>query len=144
MQGWNQHRISQRDGPNRSPEDMFGFDMLVRGIRGDSVDQFAMSDEELEVFGVDWEGLQDETLLRALRRNYAHEEGSSTWHGRHGPPPNLNEVQVDPPSGIVTTDQIRSLDDALQHIPQSSEQVDVVNLWTTALAYVRTLYPREF
>ncbi|KAE9396093.1 hypothetical protein BT96DRAFT_958279 [Gymnopus androsaceus JB14] len=131
---WNQHCISQRDGPSRSPEDMFGFDMLVRGIRGDSVDQFAMTDEELE----------DETLLQALRQNYVHEEGTSTWHGWHGPPPSLNEVQVDPPSTRLTADQIQSLDDALQHIPHSSEQADVTHLWVTALAYACTLYPNEF
>ncbi|KAE9384200.1 hypothetical protein BT96DRAFT_960925 [Gymnopus androsaceus JB14] len=126
VRSWNQHCIRQRDGPNRSPEDMFGFDMLVRGMRGDS------------------EGLQDETLLRALHRNYANEEETSTWHGRHGPPPNLNEVQVDPPSGLLTADQIRGLDDALQHITRSSEQAYVVDLWVTALAHVRTLYPHEF
>ncbi|KAJ3965403.1 hypothetical protein EV361DRAFT_785815, partial [Lentinula raphanica] len=52
VEAWNCHRISQRrgDGPARSPEDMWGFNMLSQGIRGDSVDQFVMSDDELEVF----------------------------------------------------------------------------------------------
>ncbi|KAJ3817242.1 hypothetical protein F5880DRAFT_1493254 [Lentinula raphanica] len=56
-EGWNCHSLSQRhsDGPTRSPEDLFGFDMLTHGLRGDSLDQFTMSDEELKVFGVDWE-----------------------------------------------------------------------------------------
>lgn len=116
--------------------------MLVQGMRGDLVDQFSMSDEELEVFGVDWEGLQDETLLQALHRNYAQEEGTSTWHGYHGPPPNLNHMQVDLPSGLLTADQIQSLNNALQHITQNSEQAGVVNLWVTA--YVHILYPQEF
>lgn len=31
---WNQHRIQIRHGPNRSPADMFGFDMLALGVRG--------------------------------------------------------------------------------------------------------------
>ncbi|KAJ3717149.1 hypothetical protein C8R42DRAFT_566798, partial [Lentinula raphanica] len=99
MGGWNCHRVSQRrgNGPARSPEDMWGFDMLANGLRGDPVDQYAMSDAELEVFGVDWEGLQDETLLQSLRRNYAHEQGLNTWLGRSGPPEHLNEVRVDPP-----------------------------------------------
>ena len=118
--------------------------MHVHGLRGDSLDQFAMSDEELEVFGVDWEGLQDETLLRSLRRNYAHEEGSSTWLGRHGPPSNLNEVQVDPPSGLMTADEIQGMDMALASIRRSSEEGDVVQLWRSALIYVRTLYPDAF
>lgn len=112
-------------------------------MRGDSVDQFSMSDDELEVFGVDWEGLQDETLLRALRRNYANEEGS-TWHGRQGPSPVLHEVRVDPPSGPLTTTQIRELDTVIQSIPRTSEQGDVMNLWVTALAHVRMLYPHRF
>lgn len=62
-ESWNNHRVSQRLGPARSPEDMFVFDSLVNGVRGDEIGQFTMTDEELEVFGVDWEGLQDETLL---------------------------------------------------------------------------------
>lgn len=33
-QSWNEHKIEIRDGPNRSPSDMFGFDMLVHGLRG--------------------------------------------------------------------------------------------------------------
>lgn len=145
-ESWNHHRISQRhgQGPSRSPEDMFGFDMLVHGLRGDSPDQFSMSDEELEVFGVDWEGLQDDTLLRSLRRNYAHEDGSNTWFGRHGPPPNLTEVRVDPPLGILNVEQILALDTALQHIPRGSEHNNIVALWTSALAYARTLEPNEF
>ncbi|KAJ3841308.1 hypothetical protein F5878DRAFT_650604 [Lentinula raphanica] len=102
-EAWNCHRISQRhgDGPTRSPEDMWGFDMLVHGVRGDPIDQFAMSDEELEVFGVDWEGLRDDDLLRSLRQNYVHEQGSNTWLGRHGPPERLNEVEVLPPSVVA-------------------------------------------
>ncbi|KAJ3762574.1 hypothetical protein EV360DRAFT_92379 [Lentinula raphanica] len=96
VEGWNCHRISQRrgDGPARSPEDMWGFDMIVHGIRGDSLDQYSMTDAELEVFGVDWEGLGDETLLQSLRRNYAHEQGSNTWLGQLGPPQQLNEVRL--------------------------------------------------
>lgn len=34
MGAWNEHRIQIRNGPNRSPADLFGFDMLVHGARG--------------------------------------------------------------------------------------------------------------
>ncbi|KAJ3902573.1 hypothetical protein F5879DRAFT_805174 [Lentinula edodes] len=142
-ESWNSHRISQRCGPARSPEDMFVFDSLVNGVRGDNLDQFAMTDEELEVFGVDWEGLQDETLLRTLRTNYAR-EGSGSWLGHRGPPPDLNEVAVSPPSTLLTQEQIALLDQQLhQHIRLPREQ-EVVQLWIDALAISRTMYPDEF
>ena len=37
VEAWNQHRIQIRNGPNRSPADLFGFDMLVHGIHGDQL-----------------------------------------------------------------------------------------------------------
>ncbi|KAJ7670247.1 hypothetical protein B0H17DRAFT_1209474 [Mycena rosella] len=57
-QSWNQHRLQIRHGPNRSPTDMFVFDMLVNGVRGNQlpVDE-VLNEEELEVYGIDWEGL---------------------------------------------------------------------------------------
>ncbi|KAF8824944.1 hypothetical protein HHX47_DHR7000552 [Lentinula edodes] len=143
-ESWNSHRVRKNNGPSRSPEDRFGFDMFVQGFRGEALDQFAMSDEELEVFGIDWEGLEDEVLLRSLRKNYAHEDGTSTWLGRHGPPPNLNEVIVDPPSDLLTSEQLDALNMALRHIPRGSELGQIVDLWTNALAYVRTIYPGYF
>ncbi|KAJ3832819.1 hypothetical protein F5878DRAFT_547592 [Lentinula raphanica] len=143
---WNCHRVSQRqgDGPARSPEDLWGFDMLAHGLRGDSLDQFAMSDEELEVFGVDWEGLRDDALLNSLRQNYAHEQGINTWFGQHGPPPQLNMVEVEPPSGSMTADDIQRMDGELDSFPQSSNEDDVVNLWRAALIHARTSYPHVF
>ncbi|KAJ3976241.1 hypothetical protein EV361DRAFT_790771 [Lentinula raphanica] len=146
-EGWNSHRITQgRDsnGPNRSPEDMWGFDMLVHGMRGDSLDQHRMTDEELEVFGVDWDGLQDNLLLDSLRSNYAHEEGTSTWLGRHGPPENLNEVQVDPPSGPLTMEEIQGLDILTGPTSNVFGEENIVQLWCTAIIYCHNLYPEIF
>ncbi|KAJ3868130.1 hypothetical protein EV359DRAFT_70730 [Lentinula novae-zelandiae] len=101
-ESWNNH------------QDMFGFDMITNGLRGESLDEVAMTDEELEVFGLDWEGLRDEALLQSLRRNYSN-EGSSSWLGQRGPPPELNQ--------------------GFAHGPQVE---DVVHLWTTALAIARS------
>ena len=78
-ESWNQHRIQIRDGPNRSPADMFGFDMLVHGVRGDQLPEEELSEEELEVYGVDWEGLLDEWLLQSQRANNQWVRG-----GTHG------------------------------------------------------------
>ncbi|KAJ3770384.1 hypothetical protein FB446DRAFT_647046 [Lentinula raphanica] len=146
VEAWNCHRISQRrgDGPARSPEDMFGFDMLTQGLRGDSLDQFSMSEEELEVFGVDWEGLQDSVLLRSLRRNYAHEQGSSTWFGQCGPPDQLNEVEVEPPSDSMTADDARLMEEVLRSVPRGFDEGAVANLWRAALVHARTTHPHAF
>src|SRR6202050_19966 len=74
-ESWNHHRIQIRDGPNRSPADMFGFDMLVHGVRGDQLPDKDLSEEELEVYGVDWEGLHDEWLLNSQQANNPISEG---------------------------------------------------------------------
>ena len=53
-QAWNHHRIQIPNGPNHSPADMFGFDMLVHGVRGYQLPtppDVPLSDEDLEVFG---------------------------------------------------------------------------------------------
>ncbi|KAF9064571.1 hypothetical protein BDP27DRAFT_1333267 [Rhodocollybia butyracea] len=142
-EGWNNHRISQRNAPARSPEAMFGFDMLVYGMRGDSLDQFTMSDEELEVFGVDWEGLQDETILRSLRKNY-QDDGAGSWLGHRGPPPELSEVVVDPPSNSLTADQVASLDQQLVNFVREPQEAAVALLWANALAVARTMRPDIF
>ncbi|KAJ3884750.1 hypothetical protein GG344DRAFT_60180 [Lentinula edodes] len=136
-ESWNNHRISQRNAPSRSPEDMFGFDMITNGLRGESLDEVAMTDEELEVFGLDWEGLRDEALLRSLRRNYSN-EGSSSWLGQRGPPPELNQVVVNPPPDLFMPEQLAHMDEQLQGFARGPQVEDVVHLWTTALAIARS------
>lgn len=138
-QSWNQHRIQIRDGPNRAPADMFGFDMFVHGVRGDQLPaEEQLAEEELEVYGVDWEGLHDERLLQSQRQNNSGNEGWSSWVGHVGPPEHLNEVSVDPPSDSLQTSQVEILDQALQPWYERMEHPDdsdIVALWITALAF---------
>ncbi|KAJ6501015.1 hypothetical protein DFH09DRAFT_1252122 [Mycena vulgaris] len=116
-QSWNQHRIQIRHGPNRSPADMFVFDMLVNGVRGNQLPaEKNLSEEELEVYGIDWAGLRDDTLLASQRENNPMSEGATSWIGRVGPPPLSN----------------LSSDD------------DCIILWTNALAYSRLIRPDIF
>ncbi|KAJ7026741.1 hypothetical protein C8F04DRAFT_1238490 [Mycena alexandri] len=97
-QSWNEHQIQIRNGPNRSPADMFYFDTLVHGAHGHAL-AADLSEEELEVYGVNWEGLHDDTLLQSQRENNAEETGWTSWLGRVGPPEHLNEVPVESPQG---------------------------------------------
>ncbi|KAF6744448.1 hypothetical protein DFP72DRAFT_993358 [Ephemerocybe angulata] len=148
-ESWNHHRIQIRDGPNRSPADMFGFDMLVHGIRGSQLpnpnNEPLDSVEELEVFGVDWDALRNDQLLQSLRANNSRTEEGTSWVGRTGPPPNLNEVPVNPPDppphpldrpddfSLQLTHWIRSMED-------EGRQLTIEALWTLALATARNVF----
>ncbi|KAJ7181273.1 hypothetical protein C8R46DRAFT_986417 [Mycena filopes] len=145
-QSWNQHRIQIRRGPNRSPADMFVFDMLVNGVRGNQLPDDAMSEEELEVYGIDWEGLRDNTLLDSQRHNNPTAEGATSWIGRIGPPAlaDLSSVIVEPPPGTLEEDEVNTLFNAIQHLLGSAEDDDCIALWLFALAHVRVVRPDLF
>ena len=142
---WNQHRIQIQDGSNRSPADMFGFDMLVHGVRGERLPaDDDLGEEELEVYGVDWEGLHDEQLLRSQRANNHMSEGWNSWIGHIGPPNNLNEVSVNPPVGSLLPHEVIALDQTLQTWMGSPNDTDIIALWTHALVYVQAMYNQYF
>jgi hypothetical protein len=71
--------------------------MITNGIRGDFIND-SLSDEELEIYGIDWASYCDEQVLRSVREN-ATSEPASLWIGQAGPPPNLNEVPLNAPVG---------------------------------------------
>ncbi|KAJ7238332.1 hypothetical protein B0H12DRAFT_1025815 [Mycena haematopus] len=145
-QSWNQHRIQIRRGPNRSPADMFVFDMLVNGVRGNQLPDDQLSDEELEVYGIDWEGLRDDTLLESQRRNNPSAEGATSWVGRIGPPAlaDLSSVIVEPPAGTLTDEELTDLYNAVGHLIGSADDDDCIAAWTLALARVRVIRPDIF
>ncbi|KAJ6481519.1 hypothetical protein C8R47DRAFT_982430 [Mycena vitilis] len=146
-QSWNQHRIQIRDGPNRSPADMFVFDMLANGVRGNQLPaEEVLSEEELEVYGIDWAGLRDDDLLASQRANNSMGEGASLWVGRVGPPPlgDLSSVVVEPPAGLLEEGQDVYLYNSVVHLLGSAQDEDCINVWTTALAHARSIRPDIF
>jgi hypothetical protein len=143
-ESWNQHRIQIRDGPNQSPADLFGFDMFVHGVRGDQLPDSDMTNEELEVFGVDWEALQDEHLLHSQQTNNSDVEGWTSWVGQVGPPANLSEVVVEPPTGPMHATEVQVLQANLEAWIGSPNDEDVVALWVHGLAFAHILYPNLF
>ncbi|KAJ7504931.1 hypothetical protein B0H11DRAFT_1709235 [Mycena galericulata] len=138
MGAWNEHKIQIRNGPNRSPSDMYGFDRLVHGVRGHAVPE-DLPEDELEVYGVDWEGLHDEALLQSQRSNNGSESGWTSWLGRIGPPEHLKEVPVEPPQGPFGPQELEALDNAISVWRGLASDSDVVALWINALACCRTL-----
>jgi hypothetical protein len=146
-ESWNHHRIQIRRGPNRSPIDMFVFDMLVHGVRGDQINQEPtneMSEEELEVFGIDWEGLADDTILESRHANNGIGEGWSSWVGRVGPPTDLNEVRLESPHAPLHPEQIVALDRALSQWTNSQSMEDIASTWFHALSIARVTCPDLF
>ena len=141
-ESWNFHRVQIRGGPNRSPADLFGFDMFVHGVRGDQLPagEVDLTDEELEVYGVDWEGLQDERLLHSQRANNTLHEGWSSWIGRAGPPENLNNIVVDPPSELLLPHEVEVLDQVTWNVEAEGPRLaDVINTWNHGLGYARAI-----
>lgn len=144
IQAWNQLRLQIRDGPNRSPADMFGFDMLVHGIRGHQlIDDINLSPDELEVYGIDWEALRDDRLLSSRQENNPHYEDGSSWL-QVGPPANMNEVTVEIPIGPLSVDQAHYLDSQLALLSEDMSDSGILIRWNTALAICCSLHPNDF
>jgi hypothetical protein len=125
---------------------MFGFDMLVHGVRGDQLPEEDLTEEELEVYGVHWEGLHEEQLLRSQRANNPTSEGWSSWVGRIGPPKQLNAVHVYPPIDSLQPSEVDALDETLRPWLQgsASDDAEIIALWTHALAYAQTMHYHIF
>lgn len=141
-EAWNQHKLQIRDGPNRSPADLFGFDMMVYGVRGYQLphEEAVLSDDELEVYGVDWDGLHDDQLLRSLRENNSSREGSTSWIRRAGPPQHLNEVPVQPPSSdALTPAELAALAEAVGTWYGLPEDENKVLAWSQGLGFARAV-----
>ncbi|KAJ6461309.1 hypothetical protein C8R45DRAFT_842160 [Mycena sanguinolenta] len=138
---WNQHQIQIRNSANRSPTDMF-----VNGVRGDQLppDKENLDEDELEVYGIDWRGLREDGVLHSQAQNNPTSEGSSSWIGRTGPPPDLSHVDVQSPTGTLTEDKVAKLYHSFSDLIGRAEDENIVLLWTQALAYVRVLYPNVF
>ena len=142
-ESWNEHQIQIRGGPNRSPADMFNFDMVANGIRGDLLDTM-MSHEELEVYGIDWEGLREDHLLHSQQCNNSIDEEGSLWIGHAGPPPHLNEVLLEDPDVSVNGNELGQM--LLEAIGEGSisDEESRINLWINGLACARQLNGHSF
>ena len=144
-EAWNQHKLQIRNGPNRSPADLFGFDMIVHGIRGDPLPEEEMGNEDIEVYGVNWEGLGNDRLLQSQRENNSANEGSTSWIGRIGPPQNLNEVSVYPPSSdVLTSDELIGLAETVRLWYGLPDNEDKLLAWSHGLGYAKALQGNLF
>ncbi|KJA15180.1 hypothetical protein HYPSUDRAFT_149528 [Hypholoma sublateritium FD-334 SS-4] len=138
-ESWNEHQIQIRGGPNRSPSDMFYFDMLVHGVRGEALADM-MDHDELEVYGIDWEALQDDDVRLSQLNNNGIHEGGTSWIGNAGPPADLSEVLVQSPNSPFDAEEAERsiLLSAEQWLGQGDD--DSVSLaWLHALSTARQI-----
>ncbi|TRM62018.1 hypothetical protein BD626DRAFT_404602 [Schizophyllum amplum] len=143
-EGHNNHPIQVRDGPDRTPIDLYGFDSLALGVRGDEVSyDNSLSADELEVYGVDWEALRDEHVMESRRANNHDEEGTSSWT-RSGPPSRLNEVFLAPPENSLPPGEVAELDAILAPLSTGVSDEEIAIMWNHAVANARLMWPDYF
>ncbi len=147
-EGWNNHKIQVRDGPNRSPMDYWVFDTVVHGVRGEELDMEDL--EDIELYGVDWDALDDGALLESRERNNPSDEaGSSSYNDQI--PDNLNQVPVDTPSGVLNEVQVAALESfvspwLMQGASLTGQESDerLIGMWTGCLLFCRSMKPEWF
>ena len=143
---WNQHKLQIQSGPTPSPVDLFIFNMLVHNVQGDQLPDKELSEEELEVYGVDWQGLCDEQLLWAQKQNNPGYEEGSSWVGWNGPPPpaHLNEVTMEPLTGHLMEQEILALEHGIEHWYQFSDDASRRNIGAQGLGVARVMQGNIF
>ena len=124
---------------------MLTFDMLTNGIQGDILSNDPPL-KEIEVFGIDWEGLQDKQLLASIYdRNNVQTEGFDSWVGQVSPPPHLNEVHLDaPPQGSFTAREVETVDNAVAHYSGQGDDNSIIGAWRAGLVAAQMMRPNFF
>ncbi len=145
-ESWNLHQLQIRVGPNRSPADMFGFDMLVHGLRGDHLptEDAEMTDEELEIYGVDWGAFQDTRILQSVRESGQADSGVSSQMRQIGPPSHLNEVPVFPPAAPALDDVATLNAVVTTWIESAGAGATISAIWNYGRAVASTIYGNIF
>ena len=144
---WNNHRIKIQGGTGRSPIDMYGFDMLALGERGDPPvlpeELEMLSPGDVETFGVDWAGLHDAGLRRSHQTNNPRSEGITSWHSRSGPPPleMLSNVEVEPPVGALGEVQADALKYFVRPTMGHFDEPTLIQQWTQGLSFATIMHP---
>lgn len=147
VETWNNHWIQIHRGTNRSPIDMYGFDMLAQGLRGnphatlEEVDM--LSPDDIETFGVDWAGLHDVDIRCSHMANNPISEGTTTWHGRGQlpAPEMLSSVDVEPPVGVLDDAQVESLRQFISWTMGRFDEPALLQRWVQGLAFATMMYP---
>ena len=119
--------------------------MMVYGVHGNLLPEEEMNNEDIEVYGVNWEALSDNRLLCSQGENNSTNEGSTSWIGQTGPPQHLNEVPVYPPlSDVLTSDELLGLSETVHPWYGLPDDENKFLVWSHGLGYVKALWGNSF
>ncbi|KAJ7215910.1 hypothetical protein GGX14DRAFT_518349 [Mycena pura] len=144
---WNEHKLRLDDERTRSPRDMFFFGMIENGLRGFEDFPVAADDDEdvdeLDTYGVDWDDLQDPTIIAHHAQHNVDEE--LTPDDLHNPfsndgPHKLSHVEVAEPLCPFTPEQVDLVDAHIAQYPHTRNMNQRQGLWIDALDFCRQLY----
>ncbi|KZT31146.1 hypothetical protein SISSUDRAFT_995483, partial [Sistotremastrum suecicum HHB10207 ss-3] len=137
-EAWNEHKIDSKTGPRRSPWDMWVFDMLVLGVRGNPLESDQpLTSEELEVYGIDWPAFNQQDIRSSQASNNPRDEGDTSWI-RRGFPAQLNGVELDAPQSDAEHVDI------FQEVSYRTQADDQTQRWHQGFALVYAMYPDLF
>jgi hypothetical protein len=132
---WNAHGMCLKREKDKVPRDMF-----ILGMRRRVLDNAIVRQEEamedMDQFGIDWDGADNEQLVRELQ-----EQAENPFDGYALD--TLNEVPCEPPECPLTCDRVNGLDAALstQFNMTASHDMDVYTaVWIQVLAWCQDLF----
>jgi hypothetical protein len=151
---WNKHKLQIRREPSKSPAEMFYFSILEDGLRGFENEMEAHLDndqvDDLSVFGIDWEDIDDEVLLQH-HRHYNPEDPPDDLEGipaspfERGPE-KFTEVICDPPTGPFDEEEVQWLAEELPRRVDVNTKSMLVRrqVWLEALIICKEIWAACF
>lgn len=120
--------------------------MLVHGDRGHNLlpSSDILPENELEEYGVDWEGLEDISLLSSRQTNSSNRDTFTSWIGHRGPPDNLNEVALEAPNLPIPMEEAQIIYNTFYQSIGCTEENDIDMLWNNGLSFARLRYGDSF
>lgn len=76
--------------------------------------------------------------------NNPTDEAAGSWLGQNSPPENLNRIDVEPPRGMFTDEEILAIDNGLLPLLGAIGDDEVAVLWTEALALAHSFHSDLF
>lgn len=152
--GWNCHTLQLRHQRNRSPRDLFFFGMYQEGLRGhlptpvqgssSRVDE-DLAEEDWASYGIDWEVIDDETLMTHHRTANPTDSQSADPFAPATTPSNLAHVPCEPPNSPLTPEEITWLDARLaERVDRSTRSMTIERAaWIEALALSSEVWRRR-
>ena len=131
---WNCHVMRLREQRDNAPRDMFMMGLRRRPL-GDADMREEEAVEDLAHFGIDWEAVNDEDLVRHLMERAQNPFDDYA-------PDALNAVPCEPPECPLTLDQVEELDALLatEFNIDPAHMDGLTGVWIRALAWCRGLF----